>query len=128
MSKTVLFRTIKFIISAPFSSISPISGATTPGQSGTGIDGSEGVQRVSQSSSITEVSPSDCLVSYAGYSLWRVLPLCKDTVGVFCSPCRLGHRTLFRRVLPLCRVTVGVFCSPNRQSPTIKYLLHSVFQ
>ena len=55
------------------SSIWPIdrtlSGATTPGQSGPGSDGNEGVLRISQSSSIAGTSPSDCLVSYPGHSL-----------------------------------------------------------
>ena len=37
--------------------------ATTPGQSGPGSDGNEGVLCIPQSSSITETSPSDCLVS-----------------------------------------------------------------
>ena len=64
-----------------FSSILPIdktlSGATTPGQSEPGSDGSEGVLRIPQSSSITGTSPSDCLVSYAG----EVLPLCREAVG-----------------------------------------------
>ena len=51
-----------------FSSIRPIdrilSGATTPGQSGPGSDGIEGVICIPQSSSNTGTSPSDCLVSY----------------------------------------------------------------
>ena len=55
------------------SSIWPIdrilSGATTPGQSGPGSDGNEGVLRIPQSSSFTGTSPSDCLVSYPGHSL-----------------------------------------------------------
>ena len=50
------------------SSIWPIdrslSDANTPGQSGPGSDGNEGVLHILQSSSITEASPSDCLVSY----------------------------------------------------------------
>ena len=41
-----------------------LSGATTPGQSGPGSDGNEGVLRIPQSISITVVSPSDCLMSY----------------------------------------------------------------
>ena len=41
---------------------------------------------------MTEASPADCFVSYPGYSLWSgVLPLCWDSVGVFCSPSRLGE-------------------------------------
>ena len=66
-----------------------LSGATTPGQSGPGSDGNEGVLRIPQSSSIAGISPSDCL----GHSLgWGgVLPLCKEAVGVFYSPSRLGN-------------------------------------
>ena len=45
------------------------SGATTPGQSGPGSDGNEGVLHITQSSSITEASPSDCFVSYLRHSL-----------------------------------------------------------
>ena len=55
-----------------FSSIWPIdrtlSGATTPGQSGSGSDGNEGVLCIPESSCITGTSPSDCLVSYLGHS------------------------------------------------------------
>ena len=55
-----------------FSSIWPIdsavSDATTPGQSGPGSDGNDGVFCITQSSSITGTSPSDCLVSCTGYS------------------------------------------------------------
>ena len=43
--------------------IGPLSGATTPGQSGPGSDGNEGVLRIPQSSSIAGTSPSDCLGS-----------------------------------------------------------------
>ena len=50
--------------STHFSSICPIdrtlSGATTPGQSGPGCDGNEGVLRISDSSCITGTSPLDC--------------------------------------------------------------------
>ena len=46
-----------------------LSSAVTPGQSGPWSDGTEGVLRVSQSSSITKASPSDFLVSYQGHSL-----------------------------------------------------------
>ena len=75
MSKPVLFQTIQFSISMQFSCILPIertlSDATTPGQSEPGNDGNEEVLRVPQRSSITGTSPSDCLVSYPGYSLGR---------------------------------------------------------
>ena len=72
MSKPVLFQTIHFCISTKFSFIWPIdrslSGATTPGQSGPGNSGNEGVLPISQTSSITRTSPSDCLVAYEGHS------------------------------------------------------------
>ena len=66
-----MFR--QFSINKLFSSIWPIdrtlSGATTPGQSETRSDGNKGVLHIPQSSSITETSPTDCLVSYPGTSL-----------------------------------------------------------
>ena len=46
-----------------------LSGATTPGQSGHGSNGNEGVLCIPQSRSIAVTSPSDCLVSYPGHSL-----------------------------------------------------------
>ncbi len=46
-----------------------LSGATTPGQSGPGSNGNEGVLRIPQSSNTAGTSPSDCLVSYPGHSL-----------------------------------------------------------
>ena len=56
-----------------FSSIQPIdraiSDATTPGQSGPGSDGNEGLLCIPQSSSINGTTLSDCLVSYSGHSL-----------------------------------------------------------
>ena len=68
-----------------------LSGATTPGQSGPGSNGNEGVLRIPQSHSITGTSPSDCLVSYPGHSLGRRgLSLCREAVGIFYSPSRLG--------------------------------------
>ena len=48
---------------------STLSTATTPGQSGPGSDGSEGIHHIPQSSSIPEASPSYGLVSYLGHSL-----------------------------------------------------------
>ena len=69
--KQFWFQTILFSMSTQFSSIWPINrilfGATTPGQSGPGSDGNNGVLRIPQNSSFTETSPSDCLVSYAGH-------------------------------------------------------------
>ena len=79
---SVLFQAILFSKSMQFSSIWPIdrtlSDITTPGLSGPGSDGNEGVVHIPQSSSITGTSPSDYLVSYPGHSLrWGVLLLCR---------------------------------------------------
>ena len=49
--------------------IGPLSGATTPDQSGPRSDGNKEVLCIPQSSSITGTSPSDCLVSYPGHLL-----------------------------------------------------------
>ena len=46
-----------------------LSDVTTPSQSGPRNDGNEGLLLIPQSSTITGTSPSDCLVSYPGYSL-----------------------------------------------------------
>ena len=50
------------------------SGATILGQNRPGNDGNKGVLWIPQSSSITEASPSDCLVSYPGHSLAESYP------------------------------------------------------
>ena len=92
--KTVLFQEIQSSISIEFSSIWPInrtlSGATPPGKGEPGNDGNEGVLRILQSSSITGNSPSDYLVSNPGHAFEGVLPFCREAVGVFYSPNRLG--------------------------------------
>ena len=46
-----------------------LSCATSPGNSGPGSDGNEGVLRIPQSSSITGTWPTDCLMSYPEYLL-----------------------------------------------------------
>ena len=53
-------------------------GATTPGQRGSGSNGNEGVLHIPQISSY-------CFISYPGYSLGGVLPLCRDAVSVLGS-------------------------------------------
>ena len=79
MLKTVLFQIIQFSISALFSSIWPtdrtLSGAASPGQSGPGSDGNKGALRIPQSSSITGISLSDCLVSYQDILSGSLTPL-----------------------------------------------------
>ena len=94
MSETIPIQTIQFSISTQFSSIWPIdrvlSSAATLGQREPGSNGNEGVLHIPQSSSITETSPSDCLVSYPGHSL--VESYCRDVFSVFYSPSRLGKK------------------------------------
>ena len=72
MSKQSYFKKIRFSISTQISSIWPIektlSGAITLDQSGAGGNGNKWVLSLSQSSSITGTSPSDCLASYPGDS------------------------------------------------------------
>ena len=92
MSKTALFQTTQFSVSALFSSIKSIdmtlSGATTPGPRV--YLGAIVILRIAQSSCIIGASQSDCLVSYPGHTLGRCFTLCRD-VSVFCSPNRLGQ-------------------------------------
>ena len=92
--KTVLFQVVQFSMIAHFTSIwlidRTLSGATTTGQSGPGSDSNEGVRHISQSSTITGISPSDCFVSYIRHSLAGVLPLFRGAVSVFYSPSRQG--------------------------------------
>ena len=89
MSKTVLFLIIQFSMNTQFSSVwlidRTISGVTILGQSGPGSNGNEGVLCISQNSSITGTSPSDCLVSYPGHSFWGLTTLQR------CSQCILQH-------------------------------------
>ena len=46
------------------------------------------------------VSPSDCFVSKSKTFHESVLPLCRDAVGVFCSPSRLGQNALESHWMP----------------------------
>ena len=83
--KTVLFQIIQFCIRDLFvlilnvTSIEPIdrtlSGVTALVQSGSGSDGNEGLLHIPQSSSITEASPSDSLMSYQDTHWGRLTPM-----------------------------------------------------
>ena len=95
--ETVLFQVIQFSISMQFTSIWPIdrtlSDVPTPGQSGSGSDGNEGILYIPQISSITGTSPSDCLESYPGHMLeGGTYSSAEKPFGVFYSPSRLGKR------------------------------------
>ena len=68
-----MYHKIQFSIITQFISIWPIDwpGVVAPDMilSEPGSDGNEGICCIPQSSSITEASPSDCLVSYPGHLL-----------------------------------------------------------
>ena len=87
-SQTVLIQTIQFSISMQFSSIEPIdraiSGATIPGQSEPGINGNDGILRITQCSSITGTLPSDGLESYQD-SRWREAYPSAEVQSVYCT-------------------------------------------
>ena len=100
--KTVLFQAIRFSISTLFISIwlinKTLSGATTSRQSEPGSDGNKGELCIPQTSGITGASPSDCLLSYPEHS-WcgELLPLCREAVGLFYSPSRVGkYKRLYK--------------------------------
>ena len=85
--KTASFQAIHFSINTQFSSIwfidRTLSGATTPGQSGPGSEGNEGLLHITQKTSITGTSPSDYLASHLGHSLeGGGLPLCRDAKSI----------------------------------------------
>ena len=71
-----------------------LSGATTSGQSRTGSDGSEGVIRIPENSSIARASPSVCLVSYPGHSIERGLTLLQRCSRCILKPKSTGLHTL----------------------------------
>ena len=84
MSKHFYFK--KF--NKPFSSIwlidRNLSGSTSPGESGPGSDGTEGVLCTPPNSTITGASLSNFLVSFPGHSSGEPF-----VFGVFCSSSRL---------------------------------------
>ena len=88
--KNSLFQTTHFSVSTQFSSIWPIdktlSGALTTGQSGPGSNDNEGILCIPLSSSITEVLPSDYLVSYTGHSLIESYPSSEAMSVNFTTP------------------------------------------
>ena len=78
VSKTVLFQTIQFSISTQFSSfdhwIGPYQVLQLQDRVDRGAMAMKGYSVIPQSISITGISPSDCLVSYLGYSLRKSFP------------------------------------------------------
>ena len=71
-----------------------LSGATTLDQSGPGRNGNEGILRIPQSSSITRISSSDCLMSTQDIRWGGGLTICIEAVRVFYSSSRLGNLKL----------------------------------
>ena len=49
----------------------------------------------------------DCLVSYPGHSLVGILTLCRDAVGVFCSPMPTGIFFDDHEVIPIEYINAG---------------------
>ena len=104
--QTVTFQIIQFSISHLFAyslnakQFWPIdrtlSKATTPGQSRPGSNGNEGVLRIPTTASLFE-PPHQSVQRRIEDTRWRrvrVLLLCRDAVGVFYSPSRLGRSML----------------------------------
>ena len=60
-----------------------------------------------------DVFCSPCRMGH-GTLVGEVLTLTEDTVDVFCSLSSMGHRTLVRGVLPSSSDAVGIFCSLSR--------------
>ena len=70
-------------------------------------------------------------MSYPGHSLGEVLPLYRDAVTIFCSPCRLGHRTVTGEVLLLCRdavITLLVISTREKREVLSRDKVHVTFK
>ena len=126
MSKTIVFQTIQFSISAHFSSIwlivRALSDTTTPRHSGPEGDGYEGVLCIPQSSSsITGTSPSDCLMYIRTLIGGRVLTPIQMSSWYILLPQSAGQ---------LCQVVLGItylyskmsyyLCSLTRTQQVVK--------
>ena len=118
LANTLLIRPIQFSINTQFSSIWPIdrtlSGASTPGQSGPGSDSYKGVLHISQSSSITEASSSDCLVSYLGNSLRESYSSAEKQSVYSAAPANWANRFKAKASLLLSQSTPAVTCNTTR--------------
>ena len=69
-----------------------LSAATTPGQSGPKMDGNKALPPLQRCSlCIQQLQPTRSQDTRGG---GVVLPICRDAVGEFCSPCQLGSQIL----------------------------------
>ena len=93
--KIIIFQVIQFSKSSQFNSIWPtdrtLSGATTLDQSEPGSNDNEGIFWISQISSITGTSPSDCLVSYPEHSLGGGLTPLQRSIQCILQPQLTGQ-------------------------------------
>ena len=87
MTQLSRFRFRKWLNSSIWSIDGTLTGTTILSWSGPGSNAKEGVLHISQSSSITETSPSNALMIYLGYVLGGVLPLGRDAIGEFYRRC-----------------------------------------
>ena len=85
----------------------PLSGITTPGQSGFGSDGSERVVHIPQSSSITGASTIRLFNVTSRILIEEVLTLCTDAVSVFLQLWPTGK--IYKRRLKGFRLKLWIF-------------------
>ena len=114
MSKTILFQTIHFSISAQFSSIwtidKTLSGATTLGQSGPESEGNKGYSTFPKALALLE--PQHKIISVISRTLigWGSYSSAEMQSVYFTAPA--DWATLVEGLLLFCRDAVGVFYSP----------------
>ena len=88
---------------------STLSCATTLVQSRPGSNGNERVLHIPQSSSITEASSLDCLVSYAGHLLWESYPSAENQSVYSVAPTDWAA-ALCEMLTVLSRIELGSQC------------------
>ena len=105
MQKTVKSRNHGLVRFNPW--IGLLSGATTPSQSGPGSDGNKRLLRISHSSSITETSLSDCLVSYPGHWLGGGLTPLQRSSRCILQPQPTGQYVTLFDIYNLCTYSIS---------------------
>ena len=84
--------------------------STTQGKSAHGENGLKGTPHSPKLQHYWNFTRFFCVISRT--FVGGVLPLCRDGVGIFCSPSWLS--SLVRGILPLCNDSVGIYCNPSR--------------